>query len=153
MVKKDYIAQWLMGDQLKQDQFKFMYETVKIVFDSALKGRLLEHKDEVIRNVIPMLCAYKSIMVIRNIQLRKYAEQKHLKEKAEREGKVYEPPKEKKDALEMTEEEIIAQRLEDEKDPSKANRSEAQKLADAEEEERKIYGRYWIWEGYYNLKN
>ena len=48
-------------------------------------------------------------MVIRNIQLRKYAEQKHLKEKAEREGKVYEPPKEvAKNALEMTEEEIIA---------------------------------------------
>jgi hypothetical protein len=130
-----------------------MYETCKIIYDSALKSRLLEHKDEILKSVIPQLCAYKSIMVIRNIQLRKYAEEKHLREKAEREGKVYEPPLAKKATIDMTEEEIIAQRLEDEKDPGKANRSEAQKLADAEEEERKIYGRFWIWEGYYNLKN
>ena len=75
-----------------------------------------------------------------------------MKEKAEREGKIYEPPVQKKQ-IDMTEEEIVAQRLEDEKDPSKINRSEAQKLADEEEAERKIYGRYWIWDSYYNQKN
>jgi hypothetical protein len=36
MVKKDMIAQMLMGDELKQDQFKFFYDTVKIIYDSAL---------------------------------------------------------------------------------------------------------------------
>jgi hypothetical protein len=25
MVKKDVVAQWLAGDELKQDQFKFIY--------------------------------------------------------------------------------------------------------------------------------
>ena len=152
MIKKDYIAQWLMGDDLKQDQFQFLYETVKIIYDSALKSKLLERDPTIINTVIPQLVAYKSIMRIRNIQLKKYAEEKHLKEKAEREGKIYEPPV-KKAQIDMTEEEIIAQRLEDEKDPSKINRSEAQKLADEEEAERKIYGRYWIWDSYYNQKN
>jgi hypothetical protein len=36
MVKKDLTAQWLVGDELKQDQFRFFYDTTKIVFDSAL---------------------------------------------------------------------------------------------------------------------
>jgi hypothetical protein len=44
-------------------------------------------KDSVILDeVIPQLIAYKSIMVIRDIQLRKSAEAKKLKEKAERDG-------------------------------------------------------------------
>ena len=37
-------------------------------------------------HVIPNLIAYKAIMVIRNIQLKKQEEQKKLKEKADREG-------------------------------------------------------------------
>jgi len=53
MIKKDYIAQWLMGDELKQDQFKFLYNTVKIVYDSALRGKLLERDPNIVSNVIP----------------------------------------------------------------------------------------------------
>ena len=41
MVKKDVIAQWLMGDELKQDQFRFLYEVVKVIYDSALRDRLI----------------------------------------------------------------------------------------------------------------
>jgi len=36
MVKKDNIAQMLVGDELKQDQFKFFYEVLNIIFNSAL---------------------------------------------------------------------------------------------------------------------
>jgi hypothetical protein len=41
MVKQDGTAQWLLGNELKQDQFKFMYDTTKIIYDSALQGKLL----------------------------------------------------------------------------------------------------------------
>ena len=30
-----------MGDELKQDQFNFLYEVIKIVYDSALRDRLI----------------------------------------------------------------------------------------------------------------
>jgi len=46
-------------------------------------------------------------MVIRNIQLRKYAEAKHLKEKALREGKEFVEVVVKKQ-IDMTEEELVA---------------------------------------------
>lgn len=36
MVTTDNKAQLLMGDELKQDQFRFFYDTVKIIYDSAL---------------------------------------------------------------------------------------------------------------------
>ena len=36
MVKKDLVAQWLMGTELKQDQFEFIYNCMKIVYDSAV---------------------------------------------------------------------------------------------------------------------
>ena len=42
-----------MGDDLKQDQFQFLYETVKIIYDSALRGKLLERDPTIINTVIP----------------------------------------------------------------------------------------------------
>jgi hypothetical protein len=62
MVKKDLVAQWLMGDELKQDQFKFFYDTVKIIYDCALREKLLAADPEVINYVIPKLIAYRALM-------------------------------------------------------------------------------------------
>ena len=53
VIKKDNIAQWLMGDELKQDQFKFLYYTIKIIYDSALRNKLLEGDKTIIEEVIP----------------------------------------------------------------------------------------------------
>lgn len=58
MVKRDIDAQWLAGDELKQDQFKFMYSVMKIIYDSALRDALLNDKKEVIEGVLPALVAY-----------------------------------------------------------------------------------------------
>jgi len=79
MVVKDNIVQVLMGNELKQDQFKFFYDVVKIIFDSALQKKLYDMKKEpntpvsirMEKEVIPQLIAYHSLMRIRNIQLRK----------------------------------------------------------------------------------
>ena len=62
MVKRDLTAQWLMGDELKQDQFKFFYDTVKIIYDCALRDKLLAMDPEVINGVIPKLIAYRALM-------------------------------------------------------------------------------------------
>jgi hypothetical protein len=83
MVKKDNIVQVLVGDELKQDQFRFFYDTVKIIYDSALQEKLvgmkkLKEKD-IEETVIPELIAYHSIMRIRNIQMKKAAEIKAAK--------------------------------------------------------------------------
>jgi len=52
----------------------------------------------------------------------------------------------------MTEEQIYAQKLENEAHGG-LNMSEAQKAAAEERKERMTYGRYWIWDGYFNDKN
>mmetsp|Transcript_38382 Transcript_38382/g.36750 ORF Transcript_38382/g.36750 Transcript_38382/m.36750 type:complete len:89 (-) Transcript_38382:828-1094(-) len=62
MVKMDLTAQWLAGDDLKQDQFKFIYKVMKIVYDSALKDYMLQDDQRVIETVIPNLAAYHALL-------------------------------------------------------------------------------------------
>ena len=54
----------------------------------------------------------------------------------------------------MNEEEIIQQRMDNEKKGDGGfEKSEQQLAMEAEEADRKKYGRYWIWEGYFNDRN
>lgn len=66
-----------------------MYETCKVLYDSAVRDRLLANEPVVLESVIPKLLAYRSVMLIRNIQLKQAAERKKLREKMEREGKGF----------------------------------------------------------------
>ena len=50
---------------------------------------MLEGTTLVLDSVLPRLIAYRSIMVIRGIQMKQAAEKKKLKEKMEREGKGF----------------------------------------------------------------
>lgn len=112
MVKSDGLAQWLMGDHQKQDQFKFFYMTMKIIFDSALKEKLVATDKNVLENVLPKMVAFKSLMVIRDIQLRKASEAKKAQEKAEATGKPIPVEEEiEEDPTKMTETEIISKKL------------------------------------------
>ena len=109
LVKKDLLVQWLVGDELKQDQFKFIFDTVNIIYESALRDKFLGVKDDndpLIDSVIPKLCAFKALMRIREIQLRKYREEVAAKKKAERQGlgPKKEEPTEEEDPKKMTEE-------------------------------------------------
>lgn len=99
MVRKDFISQWLMGDELKQDQFKFFYDTVKIVYYSALRDLLLQGNEKVLDDVIPQLIAYKAIMNIKRINEMKMDEAKKAKEKQEREGSPLKKIEESKTGL------------------------------------------------------
>ena len=210
MVKKYLVADWLMGDSLKQDQFNFHYECCKIIFDSVLREKLLAEDKIIMETVIPEMIAFKSIMAIRDIQKTKAAELLKVKEKkakndeilkknpkillakkakaaAPKEEKSKSPGKskspskspekkkeskspgkekkkkskeaeepeeivEEKDPLEMTEEELYLKKLSDEANVDLMFLSEGEKQKKIEEAERKKYGRYWIWEGYYNEK-
>jgi uncharacterized short protein YbdD (DUF466 family) len=76
MVKSDVTAQWLMGDKLKNDQLCFMYEVIKIIFKSNLKNKLINKDKVLVDNVIPTLACFKALLVIRNIKLVQFEEQK-----------------------------------------------------------------------------
>lgn len=89
-----------------------MYETTKIIYDSAIKTELINYEKDLkhMDYIISKLLAYKSVLLIRDIQLTKAGEEKKAKDKAEREGKII--PIVKKDPTHMTEEEIYAMKLE-----------------------------------------
>merc|ERR1711912_52228 len=54
---------------------------MKIIYDSAVKDKLPTEDKAVLESVIPKLVAFKSLMTLRNIQLRKAEELKKVKEK------------------------------------------------------------------------
>ena len=91
-----------------------MYDTIKIIYDSALREKYISEDENVRDLVIPMLVAYRSIMFMRNIQLRKADEAKKALEKAEREGLPIKKAEEEKDGGVPTNEQIIEQRLNNE---------------------------------------
>lgn len=130
-----------------------MYDTMRVIYDSAVQEKLLAEDQTVIDSILPKLVAFKSVMAIRDIQLRKHGEVKKIKEKAEHSGVPV--SKIQKDPLHMTEEELTAWRLEQAESGQNtgATKSEAQIAAELEEKERRKYGRLWIWEGYFNEKN
>jgi len=55
--------------------------------------------------------------------------------------------------LQMTEEEIYLKRMSDEANVDLLYLSDLEKKQRLEEAERKKFGRYWIWDGYFNEKN
>ena len=67
LVNNDNTVQWLLGSELKQDQFKFLYDTIDIIFDSALRDKLLNSHQSIVDIVIPKLTAYRAVMRIRDI--------------------------------------------------------------------------------------
>lgn len=160
MVNKDTIAQMLMGNELKQDQFEFFYNSVKVIFDSALcddfvNFKTLKGNGKIIEEtVIPELIAYKACMRIRGIKMRKADEAKKAKEKAERDGENPNLPKveEEKDPMKMTEAEIYSKKLND-AEKGGLTMTDAEKIRREEDKERKKYGRYWVFEGLFNEKN
>ena len=87
MVRKDVTAQWLAGNELKRDQFKFMYKCQKILYDSALRDYLIADKKKsfrVLNDVLPMIIAFESLLVIRDIEDNKLADALKEKTKAAR---------------------------------------------------------------------
>lgn len=153
MVKADGICQWLMQDQLKQDQFQFMYETCKVLYDSPVRDKFLANDVTTLDSVLPKLLAYRSVMVIRNIQIKQAAEKKKLREKMEREGKGF-TLEGNSDPRYMTQLDLEWAKLDKRQEEDASwQRSEEQLKELKAEEERKLYGRFWIWEGYYNEAN
>ena len=84
MIQKDGIAQWLAGDDLKQDQFKFIYNTMRVMYMSALKEPLLNEDPRVLEFVLPNLCAFRAIKKAKEISILKNTTMKKEAEKSTR---------------------------------------------------------------------
>lgn len=86
MIKRDITVQWLAGNELKQDQFKFLYDCMKVLFDTPLRALFLNPNQypHITDSCIPNMVAYKSMLRIRDIDDKKAADAEHEKQKADR---------------------------------------------------------------------
>lgn len=90
MTKQFVVSNWLAGDALKQDQFKFIYKIHEIVFGSALKDTYLDGKKNkvILEEVIPELTVFKAMLLIRDIDNKKQQDIVKEAEKAEQRAEM-----------------------------------------------------------------
>ena len=67
------------------DQFKFIYQTMRTMYMSAVRDLLLAEDPYIVDVVIPNLAAFRAIRQGRDILLKKKLDGKKLTEKIERE--------------------------------------------------------------------
>ena len=76
------------SNAIRRDQLKFVYNTVKIIFDSPLREILIDDKQNVnmVEEVIPMFIAFNCLKQMREIEKKKAADLNAIREKRVRKG-------------------------------------------------------------------
>lgn len=74
----------MAGDELKQDQFRFIYQTMLVMYRSALKSLLLSDDKKTLEEVLPNLVAFRAIKHGKEILVKKKFDTKKDAEKADR---------------------------------------------------------------------
>lgn len=154
MVAKDVTAQWLMGDKLKNDQLCFLYEVVKIIYQSPLRIKLINMDKEVIENVIPQLACFRALLVIKDIIQIKIDEKKKAKSISTIFNVMMNAKKMKEQETAKQEEEEKGDIEEDKTEESETDMDANEEMKEfrrkkrEEEEEIRKYGRQWIWKNY-----
>ncbi len=150
LIRHYNIVKILAGDDLKRDQFKFIFSVHNLIYNSALKDTYLDAKlnAPVMQTVIPEMTVFKTMLHIRDVDDRKAADILKKKTKAEERA-----------ALGLSEEEEEELKLELPPQPvtKKGKKKveidpeviEAAKVAALFKKELATYGRTWIWETFY----
>jgi len=156
MVEMDIVAQWLVGDVLKQNQLNFLYNVHLTLYNTAAKEFFIDDSKNknCLETVIPDLCTFMTMRNILSIQQRK------------EDDKVKDEERQKRKAVLMAEtgmtfEENNEEPEEEKEEGGKKKKGKKAKVEelDPEELERRkaiaakakdiaTYGRTWIWEDY-----
>lgn len=86
MVKCDVTSQILMCNHLRQDQFKFLYEVHKTVYDTGLKEIYIDKNKNtfILETVIPEIAALHALLNIMEIEDAKQADKEAAAAKEQR---------------------------------------------------------------------
>ena len=88
MVKQDRIAQWVGANEVRRDQLKYVYNTVKRLADSPLRSMLVDasQNEYIIKHIIPMYVAFHAVKNIKDIDKAKHTDKQNKIEKRLRKG-------------------------------------------------------------------
>ena len=69
MVEADLEAQWLVGDLMKQDQYKFLYDVQKVIYESGLKNIFIneQKREKTMQVVVSKLCTFMTMKNVKRI--------------------------------------------------------------------------------------
>lgn len=55
-----------MGNELKVDQIKFLYDVIKVIYESPCREKLLKRDPEILSVTIPMMTVFKTLLHMRD---------------------------------------------------------------------------------------
>ena len=87
LMREYNIVKWLCGDDLKRDQFRFMFDIMDKIYNSALRTMFVNPKanEATLKYVVSELTVFKSMLLIRDIDDKKEEDiVKSAKKKADR---------------------------------------------------------------------
>lgn len=165
MIKSDVTVQILMCNALRQDQFKFLYEVHKTVYDTGLKNIYInkEKNEQILKYIIPEITALHSLLNIMQIEDAMKADTEAAIAKEQRKQELMaltgiDFDKEPELDIQMPGDDEKKKepkskpkkKKEVEEDPEAV---EAKRLAEEKEHNILKFGRTWIWEEYWDESN
>lgn len=155
LIKIDHLCETVIGDSLKQDQLKFVYESAKLVYNTPIKPwyfpreeldpdsvEAQEEQDNlqfILKSTVPRLTSFRTLVYMHGIDmLKKFDQEQEELAKKQLENEV---PEEKQEP------EPEEKKVEEELDPEALAEKEREKKRLKQEEEDLKYGRYMLWEG------
>jgi hypothetical protein len=134
MLDKDTLNEILLGNEIKRDQIIFLYEVMKLIYESPIRKKLLALKENALlkEDVIPRLTVFKALINMANIQ-----ELRAIEAKKEAEQAALLPAKEQPTAQDPAQEE------EEDKEIDKTFHT-SPSLIQRQEEEQNKYGVIFI---------
>eukprot|EP01016_Furgasonia_blochmanni_P038690 TRINITY_DN4702_c0_g1_i5.p1 TRINITY_DN4702_c0_g1~~TRINITY_DN4702_c0_g1_i5.p1 ORF type:complete len:610 (-),score=135.70 TRINITY_DN4702_c0_g1_i5:61-1842(-) len=142
LIEKELVCEFLMGTPLRKDQLNFLFNSVRLLYDSA-RDRLLKAEEHsvVMNECIPQIVIFKYLQHIQAWQDKKKAWEltQPPKETIIEEKKEPEPKKDNK--MNTTSSKLFNQTQ------TTLNEAELEekRKREQEEEENKRFGRIWIW--------
>ncbi len=164
LIEIDFKCEAVIGDALKRDQLKFLYESARAFYESPVKTKLVSQEEQtktaenyILKEMLPRLTTFRTLVYMHDIDLRK---KKDLEEEEKKRAEAArlealkpkpEPTPEELEAAAAAEEE----KKEEKKDSEEEEELDPEALAEKLKEEKRLkqeaedakYGRYYIWEG------
>ena len=140
-----------MGNELKVDQLKFMYEVIKVIYESPCREKLLAWDPQVLAVTIPMLTVFKTLFHMKDWL--------NSKEEYEEKMKKLNLPPVPKDEPAAPIEPWSPSPKKNAKvppPPTEEEKREKERLEqewlwqEQEKTDHEMFGRYWIWDNYYD---
>ncbi len=158
LIDIDFKCEVIIGDSLKCDQLRFLYDSARTFYDSPVKPKLFPQDEQgkpteeyIKKELVPRLTAFRTVVYMHDVDCKKRKDIEEMEKLKALNPPPVEEKKEPEEPAEGEEEKKEEEKKEGEEEEEEDEETKAQRIKDElkkkQDEEDAKYGRYMIWEG------